>query len=121
MASLQCSVLTPEGPVFEGAVESVAAVGADGEIGILPNHAPLITALGSGDLRVRQDGKVQHWLIMGGFLEVLKNKVVVLAHKLEHLDDIDVDQAKRDIDQSGGNADDKAAARARVRYANKYK
>ena len=48
--TLHCSVLTPEGPVFAGDVDSVSAVAADGSIGVLPGHAPLITALGDGEL-----------------------------------------------------------------------
>ena len=52
-ATLHCSVLTPEGPVFQGEARSVSAPGSDGELGILRNHAPIITSLAFGSLKVR--------------------------------------------------------------------
>lgn len=117
MASLDCSILTPEGAVYQGEIESLTVVAADGEIGVLPGHAALITALGTGDLRIRQGGNTQHWLVFGGFMEVLKDKVVVLAEKLEHLDDMDLDQARKDAD---GTGDLVGAAKARIRFAKKH-
>ncbi|MGE3166850.1 MAG: ATP synthase F1 subunit epsilon [Planctomycetota bacterium] len=133
--TLHCSVLTPEGSVFVGEVDSVTAVAADGEVGILPGHAALITALGTGELRVRQKGATQHWLVHGGFLEVLENKVVVLARALDRLDQLNLDQVRRDLEsaakmdrhvrqraqESGDLSGDLAgAARARLRYAKKH-
>ncbi|MFQ5654089.1 MAG: ATP synthase F1 subunit epsilon [Planctomycetota bacterium] len=82
-ATLRCTILTPEGPVFDGEARSVTAHAADGRVGILPGHAPLITALGSGPLRLEQpDGAVHRWRVEGGFLEVLKNELSVLAEAL---------------------------------------
>ncbi|MEM7264224.1 MAG: ATP synthase F1 subunit epsilon [Planctomycetota bacterium] len=81
MASLTCDVLTPEGSIYSGSVEMVVAPAADGEVGILPQHAPLITALGKGTLRVKTGGQEAKWAVEGGFMEVLNNKVSVLAEK----------------------------------------
>ena len=82
--TLDCSVLTPEGPVFRGEAISVVAPGADGYLGILFNHAPIITALGKGTLKVTGvgDAGTQTWTVEGGFMEVLRNKVSVLAHRI---------------------------------------
>ncbi len=81
--ALDCTVLTPEGEVFHGPAQMVVAPGADGYLGILVNHAPLIATLGRGTLRVKRDGgNTESWQVEGGFLEVLKNKVSVLAQRI---------------------------------------
>ncbi|MCA8959721.1 MAG: ATP synthase F1 subunit epsilon [Planctomycetes bacterium] len=83
MSTLICDVLTPEGPIYSGPADMVVAPAADGEIGILPRHAPLITALGKGTLKLKTGGTTTKWIVEGGFLEVLENKVSVLAEKAE--------------------------------------
>lgn len=80
-AELHCEVLTPEGAVFDGTASMVVVPGADGEIGILPHHAALISALGSGKMRVQVGSETHAWTVEGGFVEVLENKVSVLAEK----------------------------------------
>ena len=83
-ATIQCSVLTPAGAVYEGPATFVEAHALDGRVGILPRHAPLLTALGEGPLRVKTpDGETRAWKINGGFLEVLDNHVSVVAEHLE--------------------------------------
>lgn len=132
-ATLHCTVMTPEGLVFDGPADLVVAPGSDGELGILPRHAPLIAALGAGALRVRQGTIMRHWLVMGGFLEVLHNKVIVLAHRLETPESIDPTGAERMLEaaradgRAGGTPAAEAgvvtplvAARARARYARRY-
>ncbi len=87
MALLQVQVLTPEGPVYDGEVASVVAPAIDGSLGILPRHAPLITALGEGQLKLKdKSGAVTLWRVEGGFLEVLNNHISVLAEKAEATD-----------------------------------
>ncbi len=81
MAQLTCEVLTPEGTIYSGAVDLVVAPAADGEVGIMAQHAPLITALGKGTLRVKTGNDTTKWIVEGGFMEVLNNKVSVLAEK----------------------------------------
>ena len=81
MAALfQLSVLTPEKAVFEGIVEYVEVPGTEGYLGVLANHAGLVTALAAGDLTVRTpDGHTSKLAVSGGFFEVSNNKATVLA------------------------------------------
>lgn len=83
MSTLHCEVLTPSGRAFDGEVKSVQAHAVDGRIGILPRHAPLLTALGKGPLRVvLADGSEKKWTLDGGFLEVLENHVSIAAERI---------------------------------------
>jgi F-type H+-transporting ATPase subunit epsilon len=87
--TLRLEVVSPEGRVFTDDVDMVVVPGIEGELGILPHHTPLVTALGTGELRIRQAGTVQFMLISGGFVEVRPDKVVVMAFVAEHSDEID--------------------------------
>jgi len=78
--SLECTLTTPEEILFEGAVLSVVLPAADGELGILPRHAPLVCNLGYGELRLDvEGGGKSRYFVDGGFLEVLDNHVSILA------------------------------------------
>jgi F-type H+-transporting ATPase subunit epsilon len=77
--ALRLSVYTPEQELFDGEVREVTAPGAYGEIGILPDHAALVTTLEPGVLSYKQDGRVGRFQITGGFAEVRDNVVTVLA------------------------------------------
>ena len=94
MASLRLEIVTAEGEVYSDDVSVVVAPGIVGQLGILPNHAPLMTMLQPGELTVRQDGRESAIAISGGFLEVLHNKVTVLADTAERAEDIDVARAE---------------------------
>lgn len=88
-AVLQCVITSPEGLTFEGAARSVVVPALDGELGVLPRHAPLIAALGNGEVRVQMaDGaeKGARYFVHGGFLQVLKNKVSILATHVDSLE-----------------------------------
>jgi len=87
--TLRLEVVSPEGRIFTDDVDMVVVPGIEGELGILPHHTPLVTALGTGELRIRQSGTVQFMLISGGFVEVRPDKVVVMAFVAEHSDAID--------------------------------
>lgn len=83
MATLHCQILTPNGSAFDGEATFVEAHALDGRLGILPRHAPLLTALGTGPLRVRlPDSTEKKWTVEGGFLEVLDNHVSIVAERL---------------------------------------
>ena len=71
----------------------IVAPGIDGELGILPRHAPLLTAIKPGEILVRQDGQDTYMAVSSGFLEVIGNKVTVLADTAEREDEIDEDRA----------------------------
>jgi len=95
MAKLQFELVSPERIVYsDDGVEMVIAPGADGELGILPNHAPLLTALGIGELRIRKGEEEESFAVGGGFLEVLANRVIVMADVAELAEEIDVARAE---------------------------
>jgi len=76
---MQVTVISPEASMFDGEAESVVAPAYDGEVGILPHHAPLMTLLGEGNLVVRQGGVSHRFQVRGGFLQVVDNRVRVVA------------------------------------------
>ena len=81
-SSLSLKVITPNKVHFEGPTTSVVAPGSAGYLGVLRNHAPLITTLTKGNLIVKNRDVVKTFKIEGGFLEVLKNQVLVLTDKV---------------------------------------
>ena len=95
MASLNVEIVTGERVVFsERDVDMVVAPGADGTLGILPQHAPLITLLDAGELRIKKGAAEQSILVFGGFMEVTPEKVIVLADTAERAEEIDVSRAE---------------------------
>jgi F-type H+-transporting ATPase subunit epsilon len=91
---IHCQIVTQDKLLFEGPVDIVVAPGAEGEIGILPNHAPLLTTLDFGVLRIRYHSEEQAFAIAGGFLEVRPDVVTVLADVGERVDEIDEARAQ---------------------------
>jgi F-type H+-transporting ATPase subunit epsilon len=89
-------VVSVERSLFEGEVEFIIARGADGELGVLARHAPLMTILKPGPLRIQEifGGTEEVLFVGGGFLEVLPDRVTVLADVAEHADEISVDRAE---------------------------
>ena len=129
---LDCAVTTPEQLVFEGSVESVTVPAADGEMGFLPRHAPLVSSLGFGELRVSSpDGGRQAFFVNGGFVQVVGNRVTVLAVEAQAMDDLDAESARTDLSelegsppQAGSDIEDRrkysralSVARARLRFS----
>jgi F-type H+-transporting ATPase subunit epsilon len=78
---LNVSVISPEKTMFEGTVDSVVAPAYDGEVGILPGHAPMLTLLGKGTLKLGPDGKAGRFSVEGGFLQVVDNAVRVVTER----------------------------------------
>jgi len=94
--SFQLTVLTPVRTLLDERVESVVAPGSEGYLGVLANHAPLITSLVPGKLTVRlAGGETRIFAVSGGFLEVSANQAVILADAMEDPGQIDLDRAKR--------------------------
>jgi len=89
-------VVSVERSLFEGEVEFIIANGADGEFGVLARHAPLMTVLKPGPLRIQETigGPEQVLFVGGGFVEVLPDRVTVLADVAEHADEISVERAE---------------------------
>jgi F-type H+-transporting ATPase subunit epsilon len=86
---LQLEIVSPERRAFADEVDMVVVPGIDGQLGILPHHTRLITALGTGELRIKKAGTEQLLFISGGFVEVTPDKVIVMADLAEHSDEID--------------------------------
>ena len=89
-------VVSVERSLFEGEVEFIIASGADGELGVLARHAPLMTILKPGPLRIQKvyGGEEQVLFVGGGFMEVLPDRVTVLADVAEHADEISIEKAE---------------------------
>jgi F-type H+-transporting ATPase subunit epsilon len=90
---IQLEIVSPERRAYADEVDMVVVPGADGELGILPHHTRLISALGTGELRIKKGGIEQILFISGGFVEVRPDKVVVMADLAEHSDEIDEQRA----------------------------
>ena len=92
---MRCEVVTQDRQLFEGEVDMVVAPGTEGMMGIMPNHAPLLTTLDFGELIVRHGGEEEIFAVAGGVMEVQPDAVVVLADSGEHVAEIDEDRAER--------------------------
>ena len=94
MATIKVFVVTAEQRVLEDDVDMVIAPGIEGQLGILPRHAPLLTALQAGELRLKKGGTEVSLMVTGGFLEVRPDQVTVLADAAERAEDINLARAE---------------------------
>lgn len=131
MKELECVLASPEKMVFQGKVRSVVVPATDGEMGILPRHAPLLGALAFGELRIeRQSGTKDHYFVQGGgFVEVVKGRVTILATEVEAVESIDRREAEErvlrlrdapgagDLEAREAHQQDLRAAERRLRLA----
>ena len=100
MAEMKLEIVTAERVVYSEDVSVLVAPGAGGELGILPNHSPLLTTLDPGEIKVTKDGEDTFMAVSGGFLEVLGNKVTILANTAEHADEIDEERAEAALERA---------------------
>jgi F-type H+-transporting ATPase subunit epsilon len=121
---IRLEIVTPERLVYADDVDAVAVPGVEGELGVLPHHAPLITTIGLGELRIRRGGVEEHFAIIGGFLQVRPDKVVVMAETADMASEIDLElaqqarrEAERAIETGYHEGADLAAARATLQQA----
>jgi F-type H+-transporting ATPase subunit epsilon len=121
---IQLEIVTPERLAYSDEVDSVVLPGSQGELGVLPHHAPLVSTLGVGELRIRKGGQEEAFAIVGGFLQVRPDKVVVMAETADLASEIDVakaEEARREAERAleGGYQEgaDLAAARAALQQA----
>jgi F-type H+-transporting ATPase subunit epsilon len=114
--AIKLDIVTAEHLVYSDDVDIVVAPGIDGELAILPHHAPLMTMLQPGELRVRKGSEEIFMAITGGFLEVRPDRVAILADAAERAEDIDAaraEEAKRRAEQRlSGKLSDADMARA---------
>ena len=97
---MQLQIITAEREVFSGEVDALVAPGIEGQLGILPRHAPLITVLQPGELMVRSGGEESFLALSGGYMEVLGNQVIILADAAEDVDEIDEARAQAAMEQA---------------------
>jgi F-type H+-transporting ATPase subunit epsilon len=121
---LQLEIVTPERLAFSDEVDEVIVPGSEGELGILPHHAPLVSTLGGGELRIKKGGEWEYFAVMGGFVQVRPDKVVVLAETADMASEIDLEranaarqEAERALEQGSKEPADLAAAQAALQQA----
>ena len=107
MAKLRVDIVTAERLVYAGEADLVLAPGAEGQLGILPSHAPLLAELDPGELVIRSGERDEEMALTGGFIEVFANRVTVLASAAEQAGDIDRERAARAL----ARAQERIAAR----------
>jgi F-type H+-transporting ATPase subunit epsilon len=108
MAKIRLDIVTAEQLIYSDEVDEVIAPGVEGQLGILPDHTPLMTMLQPGELIAKNGSEEFSLAISGGFLEVRRDRVIVLADSAERADDIDIARAEE------------AKKRAEQRLAEKY-
>ena len=91
---IRCEIVSEDKMVFQGDADTVILPGAEGEMGILPNHAPLLTTLKLGVITVRAQGRDEHYTVSGGVADVQPEIVTVLATAAENIEEIDVTRAE---------------------------
>jgi F-type H+-transporting ATPase subunit epsilon len=116
--------VTPERLAYAETVDSVQLPGVEGELGVLPGHAPLVSMLGVGELRIRKGGVEESFAIVGGFLQVRPDKVVVMAETADMASEIDLEtaqearrEAERALESGFQEGADLSAARAALQQA----
>lgn len=103
MAKLQVELVTAEGRVLSQEADFVVAPGLEGDLGVLPRHIPLLTPLRTGEIMVRNQGHEEFFFVAGGFLEVLPDKVLILADVAERAEDINeaaAEEARRSAQEA---------------------
>lgn len=95
MSTFLLEIVTPERKLYSNYVNMIVAKGSNGELGILPNHIPLVTQLRIAPLKLKLEGNQDQFIaVNGGFMEVRKDKVVILAESAELSNEIDITRAK---------------------------
>lgn len=94
MATFRLEIVTAERMIYSEDVDAVVAWGVEGQLGILPHHAPLMTMLQPGELMIRKNKEEEYLAISGGFIEVRPDKVIILADACERADEIDIARAE---------------------------
>jgi F-type H+-transporting ATPase subunit epsilon len=120
------SLVTPEGAAFEGEAEMLVVPGADGEIGVLARHAPLVAMLKAGEIRVKSQGEWQAFAAGPGYFKVQQDRALVLVDDAVRAEEIDIEEARREIEEAkellaridAGDEDyDRWKAEQRLRHA----
>jgi F-type H+-transporting ATPase subunit epsilon len=117
-------IVTPERLAYSDEVDAVVLPGSEGEMGVLPHHAPLVSGLGVGELRFRKGGVEESFAIVGGFVQVRPDKVVIMAETADLASEIDLEkaqearrEAERALETGYHEGADLSAARAALQQA----
>jgi F-type H+-transporting ATPase subunit epsilon len=117
-------IVTPERLAYSDEVDAVVLPGSEGEMGVLPHHAPLVSTLGVGELRIRKGGTEESFAIVGGFVQVRPDRVVVMAETADMASEIDLEkaqearrEAERALESGYHEGADLSAARAALQQA----
>jgi F-type H+-transporting ATPase subunit epsilon len=103
LSTIKLEIVTPERKVYENDVDMVVVKGVAGELGILPNHIPLVTPLRIAPVKIKYDGNQEELIaVHGGFMEVRKDKIVILAELAELPGEIDLERAQRAKERAEG-------------------
>jgi F-type H+-transporting ATPase subunit epsilon len=129
MKTLECTILTPTGIIYEGEAREVVIPTEAGEITVLPNHAPLISSLRVGEVRVKNDETLPFAVDAGAVHVMPDSRVMILAYASESAQDIDVERAEAAYqraaeamsEESVASVDDKALFESRLKYLNRVK
>jgi F-type H+-transporting ATPase subunit epsilon len=120
------SLVTPEGPAFEGEAEMLIVPGASGEIGVLARHAPLVAMLKAGEIRVKSAGEWHTFAAGPGYFKVQQDRALVLVDDAVRAEEIDVEEARREADaaralleeiDAGAEEHDRWKVEQRLRHA----
>mmetsp|Transcript_148270 Transcript_148270/g.412938 ORF Transcript_148270/g.412938 Transcript_148270/m.412938 type:complete len:195 (-) Transcript_148270:63-647(-) len=111
---VQLKVLSPEGVGITEAVSEVVLPSASGQLGVLANHAPMMTALDIGVLRYKQAGEWKPLVVMGGFASVDSNQLSILVNDFEKVEGIDLDQAKMDMEAATASLEKADSKKAKL-------
>ena len=92
--SIRCEIVSQDRIVFQGPADIVVLPGTDGEMGILPHHAPLLTTLKYGIIKIRSQGQENIFTVAGGIAEIQPDIITILADAAENVEEIDVARAE---------------------------
>ena len=94
---IYCNILTPEKVVYQGNADYIVVPAYDGEMGFMHNHAPLISELGIGEIRLTENDQTEFIAVHGGFVEIINNEMTVLAEDAYKKDDIDIKATEKKL------------------------
>lgn len=114
MAAMEVELVAPDRIVWSGEADFVLARTSEGDIGIMPNHEPMLGVLVEHPVKIRRSGEDDLVVaVLGGFLSVTRDRVSILAESVETPDEIDASAARSELEQARGGDDDEAKATAR--------
>lgn len=122
-AKLKFSLVSPEKELFSGEVDGVDVPGEEGDFGVLPNHAPVMTTIRMGTIAIKDGSEIRRMFLRGGFADVTPEGLIILAEEAVDIAGLDAEKLAKDVrdaeeDLSDAKTDDKrTTANERLDYA----